>query len=170
MNAVAAARTQPLYRLLAALGIEQVGEETARLIARHFGTFAALQHATVADLAAIHGVGEVVATSLHAWLHAPLHKKLLTHLLKYITIDTVAEVVKSTVLTGKTVVLTGTLETLTRDDAKDMIRRAGGTVASSVSKKTDYVVVGSKAGSKAAAAAALGVTVLSEAEFKTLVA
>lgn len=170
VQAVAAARTQPLYRLLAALGIEQVGEETARLIARQFGTLLAVQQATVADLAAIHGVGEVVATSLYSWLHTPLHKKLLVKLLTHITIEETAEIVKNTALSGKTVVLTGTLETLTRDAAKDMIRMAGGTVASSVSKKTDYVVVGSKAGSKANAAAALSVTVLSEAEFKTLVA
>lgn len=170
VNAVAAARAQPLYRLLTALGIEQVGEETARLIARHFGTLTALEQATVADLAAIHGVGEVVATSLHAWLHTALHKKILAKLLTYITLDVVPEIVKNTALSGKTVVLTGTLETLTRDEAKDLIRLSGGTVANSVSKKTDYVVMGSKAGSKADAAASLGVTVLSETEFKTLVA
>jgi DNA ligase (NAD+) len=121
-------------------------------------------------LAAIHGVGDVVATSLYSWLHTPLHKKLLTKLLTHITIEETAELVRNTALSGKTVVLTGTLETLTRDEAKDMVRMAGGTVASSVSKKTDYVVMGSKAGSKADAAAALGVTVLSEAEFKTFVA
>jgi len=170
VNAVAAARTQPLYRLLTALGIEQVGEETARLVVRHFGTLAALEQASVADLAAIHGVGDVVATSLHSWLHNTLHKKMLAKLLVHITLDEAPEVVKNTALSGKTVVLTGTLETLTRDEAKDLIRLSGGTVASSVSKKTDYVVMGSKAGSKADAAAALGVAVLSEAEFKALVA
>ena len=170
VTAVAAARTQPLYRLLAALGIEQVGEETARLIARQFGTMTALQAATTADLAAIHGVGDVVATSLHAWLHNAINKKMLSKLLEHITLSEVPMATRSTVLTGKTVVLTGTLETMTRDEAKDLIRMAGGTVAGSVSKKTDYVVVGAKAGSKADAARALGVTVLSESEFKTFVA
>jgi DNA ligase (NAD+) len=170
VNAVAAARTQPLYRLLTALGIEQVGEETARLIVRHFGSLYSLEQATIVDLAAIHGIGDVVATSLHSWLHNSLHKKMLAKLLTHITLDEAPEVVKNTALLGKTVVLTGTLETLTRDEAKDLIRLSGGTVANSVSKKTDYVVMGSKAGSKANAAAALGVKVLSEAEFKALVA
>ncbi len=170
VSAVATARVQPLYRLLSALGIEQVGEETARLIARQFGTLKALEQASVPDLAAIHGVGDVVATSLATWLHNPVHKKLLINLLKYMTITEAPEMVRSTALSGKTVVLTGTLETITRDDAKDLIRLAGGTVAGSVSKKTDYVVVGTKAGSKADAARALGVPMLSEAEFKTLVA
>jgi DNA ligase (NAD+) len=155
--------------LLAALGIEQVGEETARLIARQFGTMSVLQSATVNDLAAIHGVGDVVATSLHSWLHNPIHKKLLTNLLRYVTLIEEPEMVRSTALTGKTLVLTGTLETMTRDEAKDMIRMAGGTVAGSVSKKTDYVVVGAKAGSKADAARALGVAVLSELEFRTMI-
>ena len=170
VQAVAAACTQPLYRLLTALGIEQVGEETARLIVRHFSTLDSLEQATVADLAEIHGVGEVVATSLYTWLHTSRNQKLLAKLLTYITLDEVTEQVKNTALSGKTVVLTGTLETLTRDEAKDLIRLAGGTVASSVSKKTDYVVVGSKAGSKADDARALGVALLSEAEFTALVA
>lgn len=170
VSAVVAARTQPLYRLLAALGIEQVGEETARLIARQFGTITALQAATTTDLAAIHGVGDVVATSLYTWLHTTIHKKFLGKLLEHITLTDAPVTTRSTVLTGKTVVLTGTLETMTRDEAKDMIRMAGGTVAGSVSKKTDYVVVGAKAGSKADVARALGVTVLPESEFKTFVA
>lgn len=170
ITAIATARTQPLYRLLAALGIEQVGEETARLIARHCGTMAVLQSVTVADLAAIHGVGEIVATSLFTWLHTPLNKKLLTKLLQYITITETEELARTTVLSGKSVVLTGTLTTVTRDEAKDMIRRAGGIVASSVSKKTDYVVMGEKAGSKAAEAQALRVSILTEEEFLALVA
>lgn len=168
--AVTAARTQPLYRLLAALGIEQVGEETARLIAKRFSTIAAVQAASVADLAAIHGVGEVVATSLSEWLAHAHNKKILAKLLTHITIIEETGRTQDTALSGKTVVLTGTLETMTRDEAKDRIRQSGGTVGSAVSKKTDFVVVGSKAGSKAAAAQALGVTILTEAEFSTLVA
>ena len=168
--AIMAARRQPLYRLLAALGIDQVGDETARLLARQFGTLEALRAATGTDLAAVHGVGDIVATSLSTWLNTPRNKKLLDSLLRYITIENTDDRTKQTALSGKTVVLTGTLETITRDEAKDLIRLAGGTVGSSVSKKTDYVLVGSNAGSKAAAATALGIPVLSEAEFRALVA
>ena len=154
----------------ATLGIDQIGDETARLLARQFETLETLRTASVSDLAAVHGVGDIVATSLVAWLTSARNRKLLDSLLTHITIETATLRTKQTALSGKTVVLTGTLETITRDEAKDLIRMAGGIVGSSVSKKTDYVVVGTNAGSKATAAAALGITVLSEAAFRALIA
>jgi DNA ligase (NAD+) len=168
--AIGAAQTQPLYRLISAFGIPQVGEETARLLSRQFGTLAALRAATVSDFVHIHGVGGVVAESLYRWFHTPRNQKSLEALLRYLTIETSAERTAATALTGKTVVVTGTLLTMTRDEIKDRIRQAGGQVGSSVSSKTDYVVVGASAGSKAAAALALGIRTLTEAEFATLIA
>jgi DNA ligase (NAD+) len=166
--AINAARTVPLYRLLTALGIPQVGEETARVLAEHFGTLATLRVADEAALAAVYGVGEVVAHSLYTWLHTKHNEAALDALLQHLTVTNVAMVHRGA-LEGKIVVFTGTLPTLGRDAAKDLARRHGAKVASSVSKKTDYVVVGDDAGSKAREAAALGVTQLSEAEFLALI-
>jgi DNA ligase (NAD+) len=156
--AIAAARVQPLYRFLAALGIDGVGEETARLLANYFGTLPALESADKMALEAVHGIGTETALSLYSWL------------LRYVTLEVGQTSGGNTLLAGKTFVLTGTLETMTRDEAKEKIRLAGGTVAGSVSSKTDCVVMGSNAGSKAALARSLGVTILTEAEFQTLIA
>jgi DNA ligase (NAD+) len=165
LDAIAASRTVPLARLLFALSIEQVGEETARDIAQHFGTLAAIRNASPEDLQAVEGVGEVVAHSLHAWMHDRTHQHDLDALLAHLTVE---EAHRTGVgpLTGKTVVVTGTLPTLSRDEAEDMIRAAGGRAAGSVSKKTSFVVVGADAGSKAEKARALGVEVVDEAELK----
>ncbi len=170
VSAIATARVQPLYRLLAALGIDGVGEETARLLAQYFGTLPNLLKGTPATFEAVHGIGSETAESLYHWLHLPQNRDILTALLKYVSIEDGGQGRNSTRLSGKTFVLTGTLETMTRDEAKEKIRLAGGKVSGSVSAKTDYVVVGSNAGSKAAAATDLGVTMLSEVEFKKLIA
>ncbi len=165
ITAIANARVQPIERFLTALGIDQVGEETARIITRQFPTMPDLMRASTHDLAKIHGVGEVVAASLVNWLADAHNKKLVTRLQKYITLTAPKISNTPSVFSGKTLVLTGTLTTITRDEAKELIRTAGGNVSSSVSKKTDYVVVGEQAGSKAADAKALGVPMLSEEEF-----
>jgi DNA ligase (NAD+) len=165
ITAIENATVQPIERFLTALGIEQVGEETARIIVRQFPSMEMLLKATTQDLAQIHGVGEVVATSLTTWLADPTNRKLLTRLLKHITLTAPKISSGTSVFSGKTLVLTGTLSTITRDEAKELIRAAGGTVSGSVSKKTDYVVVGDQAGSKAADAQTLGVPMLTEAEF-----
>ena len=169
IKAIETARHQPMYRVLVALGIDGVGEETARLIADHFPDFKKLQTATVADLEAIHGIGSIVAEALVTWLKQKEHKVLLDELLKELVIEKM-EVSTSQVLRGSTVVVTGTLSGYSRDEAKDLVRRHGGTVASSVSKKTTFVVVGAEAGSKAAEATRLGVPTLTEAEFLTRIA
>ena len=169
ITAIAAARHQPMYRVLVALGIDGVGEETARLIADHFPDFKLLRAATVAELEAIHGIGSIVADALVTWLKQKEHKAMLDELLKELVIEKM-EVTTSQALRGSTVVVTGTLSGYSRDEAKDLVRRHGGTVASSVSKKTTFVVVGAEAGSKAAEAKRLGVPMLTEAEFLARIA
>lgn len=170
-NVVAAiqkARNVPLHRLLVALSIDHVGEETARLIARRFGTLKELQTAELDEIASIHGVGETVAHSLNAWMRNSQNVERLSKLLPHLRIEERKEHQKTTALTNKTIVFTGTLESLTRDEAKQRAREAGAHVAASVSGKTDFVVVGSDAGSKEEKAKKLGVTILSEEEFKKM--
>ncbi len=169
IKAIETARHQPMYRVLVALGIDGVGEETARLVAEHFQDFKQLRAASVADLEAIHGIGNIVAEALVTWLKQKEHKALLDELLKELTLEAV-EVTTSQALKGATVVVTGTLSGYSRDEAKDLVRRHGGTVASSVSKKTTFVVVGAEAGSKAVDAKRLGVPTLTETEFLARIA
>ena len=169
VNAIAAARQIPLHRLLIALSIDQVGEETARLIADRFGSLDAIAAAPMAEVAEIYGVGEIVATSLNNWFKSTTNQVELAELLKHITVESVVVKEVNQDLVGKSVVFTGTLPTLGRDEAKDLARAVGMQVSSSVSKKTDYVVLGEAAGSKAGKAAELGVTTLDEAAFRKLV-
>ncbi len=169
IDAISAARTVPLHRLLVALGIDHIGEETARVIAEHAGSIEALRNADEADLAAIHGIGSVAARSLTAWMHEKRNRALLDALLPHLTIVEPEKRRGDTPLSGKTVVFTGTLEKLTRDEAKDRARRAGAHIAGSVSKKTDYVVVGADAGSKAEKAVSLGVATMTEDEFLSMI-
>ena len=155
-------------RLLIGLSIQHVGEETAIDIAKHFGTLEKLQKSGLEELMAIEGVGDVVAESVYNWFRGPENKKLLSRLLKHVRVEITNNKLQITKLVGKTFVLTGTLETLSRDEAKALIRANGGIVSGSVSKNTSYVVVGSDPGSKFADAQKLGISVLSEAEFKKL--
>ncbi len=170
ITAISNAKTQPLARLLAAFGINLVGEETARLITKEFPTLEALQKASVVELENIHGIGLTVAQSLHSWLALPHNKKIIQGLLRHLELIEPTIKKGSKVFEGKKIVLTGTLKTYSRDEAKELIREHGGTVASSVSKKTDYVVVGAEAGGKADEARALGVPLLTETELMALIA
>jgi DNA ligase (NAD+) len=167
--AITAARRVPLHRLLVALSIEHIGEETARLIADRFGSIEHVRHASAEDIEAIHGVGETAAQSLVEWMQHPRNVTQLDALLRHLTVVSPRTAAKDTPLTGKTVVFTGTLARMTRDEAKDRARRAGAHVAGSVSRKTDYVICGSDAGSKADTARELGVALLSEDEFLDLI-
>lgn len=168
VSAVASASLVPLDRLLVGLSIENVGEETARLIAEAFGSLEAIKEATEEEVASLYGVGETVAKSLVTWFRDKDHQKILSELLPHLTIQNPDLSSHSNTLKDKTFVLTGTLESMTRDEAKNKIRQQGGKVTSSVSKKTDYVVVGAEPGSKAEEARRLGVKILSEAEFMNL--
>ena len=167
LQAIASARSVTLPRFLFALSIPFVGAETAQILTRHFGSLPAIQNASLSDLCAVYGIGNTVATSISEWMSLPEHRQLIDRLQTHVSIES-AEPVSSS-LGGKTFVLTGTLQHYTRDQAKDMIRARGGTIASSVSKKTDFVVVGTEPGSKAAQAQALGVTILDEAAFRSYI-
>lgn len=166
ISAIDAVRTVPLHRFLVGLSIDGVGEETARLLADRFGTVAALRAATVPDIASLYGVGDVVAEAVVTWFKDKNHQHLVDELLKYVT--PFAEEAVSATLEGKTFVLTGTLTKYSRDEAKEEIQKRGGKVTGSVSKKTDYVVVGAEPGSKAAEADKLDVPSLNEAAFLKL--
>lgn len=168
VNAIATAKTIPLHRLLVGLSIDNVGEETARVLAEQFGSLEAIQKAATKDVAAVYGIGETVADSISKWFSDAANRKLISELLPLISIQNPTKLTGATALTGKSLVLTGTLNTMTRDEAKEEVRKRGGKVVGSVSKKTDYVVVGVEAGSKADEAARLGVPVLTEQAFLSL--
>ena len=174
LAAIAAARTPPLARLIFALGIRNVGEATARDLARHFRSMQALAEADEAALQQVSDVGPVVAQSIRAFFSEG-HNQAVLQALQQQGVQWVAPAVASseaatgdTALQGKTFVLTGTLAGLTREQAAQRIEAAGGKVVSSVSKKTSYVVAGEAAGSKLEKAQALGLTVLDEAALLVL--
>lgn len=169
VGAIKAARQVTLARLLVGLSIEQVGEETAHLLAKYFATIEDLQRASKEDLLMINGVGEVVADKIIEWQTNKASQALLKKLLSYLSVTNDAKV-DNNLLHGQSFVFTGTLEKLTRQEAQALVRKFGGVVASSVSQKTNYLVIGSEAGSKAKAAKSLGVKILTEAEFLGLVA
>ena len=154
-----------LPRFLFGLGLRHVGEATAKDLARHFGTLDAIMDASVEQLLQVPDVGPVVAQSLHTFFQQTHNREVVEQLRACgVTWPEGAPAERAPqVLAGKTVVLTGTLPTLSRDAAKDMLEAAGAKVAGSVSKKTSYVVAGEDAGSKLARAQELGVPVLDEA-------
>jgi len=156
-----------LYRLIYALGIRHVGEKTAKTLARHFGQFQSLFHATEEDYLAIHEIGPEIAKSLFDYFHEKINIEELHTLLKLV--HPVTPQIRSgknglARFAGKTFVLTGTLPTLSRTAATQLIEENGGKVSSSVSKKTDFLVAGEEAGSKLTKAKELGVSILSENE------
>ena len=168
IQAIEKSKKVALPKFLFALGIRHVGEETAELIAEHFGALAAIRAASVDDIDAIEGVGEVMARSLYAWMHERKSSALLDRLLKHVRIENQKSKIKNQKFFGKTFVLTGTLSSLSRDEAKAKIKSLGGKVTSSVSAKTDYVVAGEDPGSKYETARQLGVKILDEEEFRKM--
>jgi DNA ligase (NAD+) len=166
-------REQPLERLLAGLGIRHVGNRVAHVLAAHFGSLDALAAATTEQLSEVHEIGPAIADSVHDFFHSAAGKKTIAHL-QAVGIDPQQEVVKpeeagALPLSGKTLVVTGTLKHYKREEIEALIQKLGGRAAGSVSKKTDYLVAGDEAGSKLEKAQKLGVTVLSEEEFQRLV-
>jgi DNA ligase (NAD+) len=165
LEAIDTSKRQPLSVLLFALGIRHVGAQVARLLARHFGTMDALAAADADQIAAVQGVGPVIAEAVAGFL-ADRRNQALVKRLKTLGVTT-AEPRKPAAtgpLAGQTFVITGTLATLSRQQAGDLITAAGGRVADSVSKRTTALVVGADAGSKREKALALGVEVIDEAE------
>ncbi|MCU0811127.1 MAG: NAD-dependent DNA ligase LigA [Thiobacillaceae bacterium] len=165
LAAIEKSKATTLARFIFALGIRNVGEATAKDLARHFGSLEALQSADEVDLMRVPDVGPVVAQSIRQFFAEPHNLEVVRKLRDAgVAWEDAAGVQHGDGrLAGKTLVLTGTLPTLSRDTAKEMIESAGGRVSSSVSKKTDYVVAGAEAGSKLDKAQALGVEILDEA-------
>ena len=156
-------KKQPLQRLLLGLGIRHVGERTAQALAEEFGSIDALIAATEEELTRVNDIGPKVAATVREFFSNERNLALVERLRGYGLTFTAERKVRGTALSGLTFVLTGTLPTLTRDEAKERIEAAGGKVSGSVSKKTDYVVAGEEAGSKLDKAQSLGVAVLDEA-------
>lgn len=165
IDALAKSKQTTLARFIYALGIRNVGEATAKDLARHFGNLEALVQADIAMLQAVPDVGPIVAESIREFFSEPHNREVIEHLIQC-GIHWQESTGHSTVtghLAGKVFVLTGTLPSLSRDDAKALIESAGGKVSGSVSKKTDFVVAGEEAGSKLVKAQELGITVIDEA-------
>ncbi|MGA8256438.1 MAG: NAD-dependent DNA ligase LigA [Nocardioides sp.] len=165
-----AAKQVPLWRVLVALSIRHVGPSAARALAQEFGSMEAIRAATEQELANAEGVGPTIAEAVIAWFDVPWHVAIVEQwTADGVTMADERDQSTPRTLEGLTVVVTGSLVDFSRDSAKEAILSRGGKAAGSVSKKTDYVVVGENAGSKADKAEALGVTVLDEAGFKHLI-
>ncbi len=178
--AIETRRKVRLDRFIYALGIRHVGETTARLLARNYGSIAVYRAAMVAavqdregeafaELDNIEGIGPTVAASIADFFAEPHNVEVVDELLKEVSPQPLEAVDHTSPISGKTVVFTGTLERMTRPEAKAKAERLGAKVAGSVSKSTDYVVAGPGAGSKLKNAEALGVTVLTEEEWLNLI-
>lgn len=166
LAAIDKARQVSLARFIIGLSIPQVGEETAHALAAHFGTIEALARATPEECFQVNDIGPVVAESIVSWFKNSENKKLVTKLLAVVHIEKESPVKKHDgFFAGKTVVLTGTLHAMSRDEAKEKIRTQGGDVSGSVSRETDYVVVGENPGSKFHDAQKLGIPTLDEKQF-----
>ncbi|EKS68012.1 MULTISPECIES: NAD-dependent DNA ligase LigA [Caballeronia] len=164
------ARKTTLARFIYALGIRHVGESTAKDLAKHFGSLDPIMAASVEELLEVNDVGPIVAEAIHNFFSEEHNKHVIEQLRVKVSWPEGPPAPKAPqgVLAGKTVVLTGTLPTLSREEAKEMLESAGAKVAGSVSKKTDYVVAGAEAGSKLAKAEELGVPVLDEEAMRKL--
>ena len=160
-------KEQPTSRVLYAIGIRHVGTTIAKMLIDHFSSIEALSNATMEQIDDVPGVGPEIASSVHAYFRIASNRTMLERLrragLKFA--EAPKEVIASDFFAGKTFVLTGTLGSMTRDEAKEKIEQRGGKVGGSVSKKTDYVVAGAEAGSKLAKAEELGVAILDEQAF-----
>ncbi len=168
LSSIEKARHVELPRLITALAIPQVGEETSYDLSTHFRSIEKLSQASVEELQSIDGVGDVVAREVVAWFKDKHNQKMLAKLLPQLDVIVLKKEKKQSKIAGLTFVLTGTLPTLEREDAKRRIKAAGGDVSSSVSKNTDYVVAGESAGSKLDKARELGVKIIDEGAFLNL--
>ena len=169
--AIAASVTQPWSRVLYGLGIRLVGSSNAVTLSEAFPTVELLANAQPEEISAIFSIGDEIARSVVQWFQIESNQLLIDRLRSsgvQLVAETQPQELAVTAITGKTFVVTGTLPTLKRDEVKEMIRKAGGKVTDSVSKKTDFLVVGKDAGSKLEKARSLNVTILSEAEFLEL--
>jgi len=170
IDAIERSRSVALDRVINGLGIRHVGEHTSRQLALRFRTLEALMDASEDDLRAVRDIGDEVAHSIREYFDEPRNRKAVVRLARKLTIvPPPAPVAGRGALRGRSFVLTGTLESMTREEAEQKILAAGGRVTSAVSRKTDYVVAGAEPGSKLRKAAELGVKALDEREFITLI-
>jgi len=171
LRGIEVSKSRPLPRLLFALGIRHVGLQTATWLAQAFGSMDALREASEEDIAAVEGVGSIIAKSVRAWFDEPRNLAVLDKLRQAgLQLTAEAAPAEGRPLAGKAFVITGRLERQTRLAAEARIKELGGTVGDAVSRKTDYLVVGAEPGSKLRRAQQLGTTVLDEAEFEALLA
>ncbi len=168
LDAIEATRKTELYRFIFALGIRHVGERTSKSLAQHFGSFDALMQATQSDFESIHEVGTEMAAALAEYFGNAENRSEIAELLREVELIAPRKNAEAGVFKGKVFVLTGTLPTLSRTEATQMIEAQGGKTSSSVSKKTDFLLAGAEAGSKLDKAKDLNVRVLSEEEFLLL--
>jgi DNA ligase (NAD+) len=172
VGAIAHSKAQPWHRVLYGLGIRHVGSVNAQTLTQQFPSVEQLARASAAQIEGVYGIGPEIAQSVYSWFQVPANQTLIERLRKA-GLQLASKVQstnqpKSQLLSGKTFVITGTLPTLKRDEAKGLIEKAGGKVTSSVSAKTDYLVVGEEAGSKLEKAQALGIPPLNEAQLLEL--
>ena len=169
LTALEEAKARPLWRVLVALSIRHVGPTAAQALAREFKSIDSITKASTEELSSIDGVGDVIAMSIKEWFSESWHKEIIEKWRKAgVSLELQVTSDKPKTLAGKTLVVTGSLKNFTRDGVSEAITERGGKAASSVSKKTDYVVVGDSPGSKAKKAEELGVRVINEAEFMLL--
>ena len=166
LDAIEDSKQNPLEDLIYGLGIRQVGKKAAKVLAKHFLSMDALMAANEEELVAIKDIGQITAESITAFFHEPKNMELIAHLKGYgLRMDTEAEQIQESSFSGKTIVLTGTLTQMTRNDAKALLESLGANVSGSVSKKTDLVIYGEAAGSKLTNATSLGVMTMDEDTF-----
>jgi DNA ligase (NAD+) len=172
IDQIEASKTRGLQRLLFGIDIRHVGERYAKILANKYRSIDKLAAASVEELDAIHEIGLSLAESVYEWFRNPLHVELINRLKAagvVMEVDAASTADLDERFVGKTFVLTGKLENYTRDEAAKLIEDRGGRVSSSVSKNTDYVVAGSDAGSKLTKAESLGVSIIDEAAFRSMV-
>jgi DNA ligase (NAD+) len=169
LDSVNGAKKPTLARLIYALGIRHVGQRTAELLADRFDTLEELRAASLEELSGVHDVGPVAGASIRAWLDDEDNQNVLKKLAQFGVhpVEEERTIARDARFDGKSFVFTGTLE-MPRRDAENAVKARGGRIAGSVSKKTDFVIVGEDAGSKADRARELGVTILSEEEFAAM--
>ena len=168
ISAIENSKSQDLSRLIYAFGIRQVGQKAGKVLAAHFKTLDALETATLEELTAIDDIGEITAHSLLEWMSSPQSQHLISRLREAGVNMTATDRGDDQRFAGMIFVLTGALERFTRDEATELIEARGGKAASSVSKKTTYVVAGESAGSKLRKAQELGIQILTEDDFSAL--
>jgi DNA ligase (NAD+) len=169
IDAIEESKTRPLWRLITALGIRHIGGQSAQILAEHFGSLSALMKASEDELAEIDQIGPTMAKSIYEYFHDPENQSVIDKLIAAGVKPERPRILRSDNLAGKTIVVTGTLENFSRQQAEQTIRQAGGKSSSSVSKKTDFVLAGENPGSKLDKARKLGVEVIDEKQFLEMI-